>query len=120
VSFIRTFPHIHMGEDASGRTVTADGRRLQFTSVIADIECGTVPLDAMDNPASVGLRWSDDRGRTFGNTVLQSLGAPGQYLTEPKWLGLGIARDRVFEINYSVAGPAALNGAWVDARVLAS
>jgi hypothetical protein len=120
ISFIRTFPHISEGLDSSGRLVTADGKRLKFNSFIADIECGTVPLDASGAPARIGLRWSDDRGRTFGNTVLQSLGAPGQYLTEPKWLGMGIARDRVFELSYSVAAPAALNGAWVDAEVLAS
>jgi len=31
---------------------------------------------------------------------------------------MGVARDRVFEISHSIAGPAALNGAWIDAEVL--
>jgi hypothetical protein len=30
-----------------------------------------------------------------------------------------MARDRVFELSHSISGPAALNGAWVEASVLA-
>ena len=95
-----------------------DGRRLQFTAFRADMECGTGPLDATGQPAKVSLRWSDDRGRTFGNALLQNAGSPGEYLTQPQWLGMGVARDRIFEISHNIAGPAALNGAWVDAEVL--
>ena len=70
----------------------------------------------------MSLRWSDDRGRTFGQAVNQVFGHSGEYLTQPQWRNLGIARDgyRVFELGYSASGPAALNGAWVDAQVLAS
>jgi len=66
------------------------------------------------------LRWSDDRGKTFGNAVLQSTGRLGEYATYPQWQSLGVARDRVWEISHSLTGPAALQGAWVDAEVLQS
>jgi hypothetical protein len=119
IVFTRSFPHIGAARIAGGGNMAeTDGRRLQFSAFRADMECGTAPLDASGRPATVSLRWSDDRGRTFGNAMLQQAGAPGEYLTQPQWLGMGIARDRIFELSHNIAGPAALNGAWVDAEVL--
>lgn len=119
IVFIRSFPHIGAARQAGGTgMMEIDGRRLQFSAFRADMECGTAPLDANGQPAQVSLRWSDDRGFSFGNAVLQQAGAPGEYLTQPQWLGMGVARDRIFEISHNIAGPAALNGAWVDAEVL--
>lgn len=115
----RTFPHIGAARMmGTMQEMVNDGRRLQFSAFRADIESGMGPVDVSGNPATVTLRWSDDRGRTFGTDVLQSNGLPGEYLTQPQWLGLGIARDRIFEVSHQIAGPAALNGAWVDCEVL--
>lgn len=119
-TYIRTFPHVTAGFDTQGRPQSADGKRVQFNKFLADIECGQAPLDALGNVATVGLRWSDDRGRTFNETVLMATEQPGNYLTQPQWRGIGIARDRVFELSYSIAGPAALNSAWLEALVLPS
>lgn len=122
ISCIRGFPHIMTGiKQVNGQEVPvlADGKQMEFQSFMADIGVGDAPSDVPGKAAQVGLRWSDDRGRTWGNAVLQSNGLPGQYITRPTWQGgLGQARDRVFELSYSFAGPAALNGAWVNARVL--
>lgn len=116
---IRSFPHIGRARLAGGnQLIDIDGNRVQFAGFRADIECGLGPVGIDSLPAQVSLRWSDDRGRTWGSEVLQSSGQPGEYLTQPQWLGLGIARDRVFEISHSIAGPAALNGAWISAEVL--
>jgi hypothetical protein len=116
---VRTFPHIGQARMAgSQQLVETDGKRLQFSGFRADFECGLGPVGIDGLPAQISLRWSDDRGRTFGNAILQSSGFPGEYLTQPQWLGMGIARDRVFELSHSIAGPAALNGAWIDAEVL--
>lgn len=115
----RTFPHIGQARmQGAMQEMVNDGRRLQFSAFRADIESGMAPVDINGNPPTVTLRWSDDRGRTFGTDVLQTNGATGEYLTQPQWLGLGIARDRIFEVSHMIAGPAALNGAWVDAEVL--
>lgn len=118
ISFIRTFPHIvdvdlSFGQPGLTRPVSLDGKRVQFQSFAADLECGNGPLDANGDPALVTLRWSDDKGKTFQQDQLQSSGAPGEWLTQPLWRGLGIARDRIFELEYNIAGEAALNGAWV-------
>ena len=116
---VRTFPRIGQARMAgSGQMIPTDGKRLQFSAFRADLETGLGPVGIDGLPAQVSLRWSDDRGRTYGNDVLQSSGFPGEYLTQPQWLGMGIARDRIFELSHSIAGPAALNGGWVDAEVL--
>lgn len=69
---------------------------------------------AQVGPPLIYLRWSDDRGRTFGNPVPQSLGAQGQYLSQPQWNRLGRARDRVFEVYGVIPGKFAIQGAWLD------
>lgn len=121
VTCIRSFPHIGIGAPSRALfvpPVAANGRRMQFSAFYADMEVGTSPGAVGLLPPQVSLRWSTDRGRTWGNAVLQSAGKLGEYLTEPTWRAEGIARDMVFELSHSIPGPAALNGAWVEAQVL--
>lgn len=103
ISRIRTFPHL-----------IEDGSRVTYMSFIADIQVGTLAGSVAANPPMISLRWSDDRGATFGNAVEQSLGSEGQYLTSVKWNKLGMARDRVFELSWSAAMNTALQGAFVE------
>jgi hypothetical protein len=122
---IRGFPHLtagqlNLGAKGLDRPVPWSGERVQVTKFVANLECGNGPLDANGNPAAVILRWSTDRGKTFGQDVLQSSGAPGEWLTQPQWLQQGIARDFVFELQHSINGEAALSGAWIEAKVLDS
>jgi hypothetical protein len=100
---VRGFPHI------SG----ADGNRVLFRQFIADMEVGNgLPGDSAE--PEIRLRWSDDRGRSWGNAVTNSLGKAGEYLTSIQWQRLGYARERVFELSWSAPVKTALNGAWVD------
>jgi hypothetical protein len=62
----------------------------------------------------VSLRWSDDRGHSYGSPVTQQMGAVGQYRTSLQWQRLAVARDRVFELSWSVPCRTALQGAWID------
>lgn len=106
---IRSFPHL-----------VSNQNRVTYQRFVADMETGTddytVTGDGTStaSPPQVNLRWSDDRGKTYGNYVQQSLGALGQYITSMQWRRLGYARDRVFEISWSVPTATALNGAWVE------
>jgi hypothetical protein len=100
---IRSFPHL-----------VDQQKRVSYNQFTADMETGTDDSTQVSAPPKVSLRWSDDRGRSYGNYVQQSLGALGQYLTSISWNRLGIARDRVFEISWSVPTKTALNGAWID------
>jgi hypothetical protein len=101
---VRSFPHIG----------GADGNRVMFRQFIADMEVGDgLPDDSAD--PEIRLRWSDDRGRSWGNPVVGTIGKVGEYLTSIQWQRLGYARDRVFELSWSAPVKTALNGAWVDA-----
>ena len=80
------------------------------------MEVGTIQ-DPSDDP-QVNLRWSDDRGVSFGNGLQQSLGHSGDYKTIPSWNRLGMARDRVFELSWTAPAATALNGAYVDVEKL--
>lgn len=71
------------------------------------------PVTYVTGPPLVSLRWSDTRGVTWGNPVTQSLGATGEYLTQPSWNNLGYARDRVFEVFWDFPMPVSLQGAWL-------
>jgi hypothetical protein len=61
------------------------------------------------------LRWSDTRGKSWGNAIKTSLGKEGEYLTSLQFQRLGMARDRVFELSWSAPVKTALLGAWVQA-----
>lgn len=62
----------------------------------------------------ISLRWSDDRGHVYGSPVTQDIGEAGEYLTSLQWQRLSYARDRVFELSWSVPMRTALLGAWID------
>lgn len=109
---IRSFPHI-----------VKDQKRITYTNLIADMEVGTEDMTTDGSqsglvlyPPVVSLRMSDDRGRTFGTAINQTMGALGQYLTSIKYSRLGIARDRVFELSWSSPTATALNGVWIDTQ----
>ena len=116
ITCVRTFPHIGAGVGPTGQMIEYDGHRMMVTAFAADFEAGNSDLAFPSQ--EISLRWSTDRGRTFGNYVLQEAGAQGDYLVQPIWRDLGISRDPVFEISHSINGPAALNGAWIDVKVL--
>jgi hypothetical protein len=100
---VRGFPHM-----------IADGKRVIYRQFIADMQVGTTEAPGS---AIVSLRWSDDRGASWGNAIQGSLGATGEYLTSIQFQRLGMARDRVFELSWSEPIPTALNGAFIDTKV---
>lgn len=105
VHYVRTVPHLSEISGPSG-PMTTDGNVVTVSQIKIDMECGTV------NGATVALRWSRDRGRTWSTDLLQSTGNVGEYQTQPMWNINARARDIVFEIEWKY-GPAALNGVWL-------
>ncbi len=107
ISRIRSFPHL-----------VNDSDRVVYKSFTADMDVGndTGEDDGsdQDNPPMVSLRWSDTKGKSWGNRLQQSLGAAGEYLTSIQWNRLGLARDRVFELSWSARCKTALQGAWIE------
>lgn len=103
ITFIRTFPHI-----------LNDGKRLTYREFIIDMQTGEGLPTQTSDPLTVRLRWSDDRGKTFGNSLEKAFGTAGAYLTSLSFPRLGMARDRVFEVSWSAPVNTALNGCWLD------
>lgn len=107
--FVRRF--IHM--------IGPEFQRVIYKNASANIEPGTsskpVGSEDADDEPEIFLSWSDDRGRTFNTPLSQSLGRQGQYLTDPQWNRLGMARDRVFELSWNGPVITSLNGAFVEA-----
>jgi glycine cleavage system regulatory protein len=101
IVWIRTFPHM-----------TNNNEKITYNSFDLDAEVGTIQ-DQEENPL-VSLSWSDDKGVTYGNPVMQSMGKTGQYWTVPSWNRLGQARDRVFKVSGSADMLTAINGAFID------
>jgi hypothetical protein len=109
----RGFPHL-----------VNDGKRVLYARMIADMATGlgddlTGGFDAYFPPL-VSLRYSDDHGKSWGNPVLLSMGAGGDYARSMLATQLGMARDRVFELFWSGEALTALNGAFIEAIPLAS
>lgn len=98
----RGFPHL-----------VSDGRKVSYPAFRADMETGNWAPNAT---LTIYLRWSDNRGRTWGNPLAQvsPAGVDAGTLFQPQWRQLGMARDRVFELFWSDAVPTALQGAWLD------
>lgn len=90
--------------------------RIVYNSFDADIEVATTDIDDPDLEPMMTLYWSDDRGRTYGNGIEQGFGLQGQYLTTVSWNRLGMARDRVFKLEWSVALKTSLLGGFAEVK----
>jgi hypothetical protein len=99
----RSFPHITQSNDRS-----------IHTNLILAMEVGNEMSTDTDDQHMVSLRWSDDAGRSYGNAVLQTLGATGGYDTSIQFTRLGLARDRVYEASWSAPVKTVLQGAYLD------
>lgn len=104
-----TFPHL-----------VNDGKRQIYRSLQCDMATGLIEDGETADPPQIGLSWSDDKGYSYGNTVMQSMGATGQYIASVQWNRLGLARDRVFKLEWSANTNTALNGAWINAEACAT
>lgn len=114
ISRIRSMPHL-----------VEDLNRVFYTNLLVDLEVGmdTGTVDGADistKPPMISLRWSDNRGVSYGNRVEQSAGAIGQYLKSVQFRRLGMARDRVFEVSWSFPAKTSLNGVIVTTQSSAS
>lgn len=87
---------------------------VRVTSLTSESPCTAAvfsPSFAAVGP-SLGLRWSDTRGQTFGEPVPQEF--RDDPLWQPQWNRTGMARDRVFELFWTAARKTALNGAFIE------
>lgn len=95
-------------------SVDDNSDRMRYREFIANMEVGNGT--GTYDPVPVFLRWSDTRGKSWGNAISTSLGLEGEYLKSLQYQRLGMARDRVFELSWSAPVKTALLGAWVQAE----
>jgi hypothetical protein len=98
---VRTFPHM-----------TDNNDKITYKSFDCDLQPGTI-TDQEDDP-QISLSWSDNKGKSYGNPVMQSLGKTGDYQAVPSWNRLGMARDRVFKLSWSTNNDMSLNGGFIE------
>ena len=126
ITCIRTFPHVDDNNvRISTNTFEADMEpgesQISSPNVNTTSDFGSdfgsdfdnTNLNLLDISEKIYLSWSDDKGRTYGNPVGQTLGYKGKYLTTLMWNRLGQARDRVFKIEFSINCKTALNGGFI-------
>lgn len=99
----RGFPHL-----------VNDGKRISYSSFIADMEPATGDGEGVGAGRQVMLRWSDTRGKSWGDPIQLEFGATGEFERSLLARRLGMARDRVFELFWSFPSQTALNGAWIE------
>lgn len=83
---------------------------------------GVTSLTCIETPPSNGdvnlnLRWSDDGGANWSNTIQQTMGATGQYATDIQFRRLGYARNRVVELSWSNDLATALTGMMIQYEI---
>lgn len=116
ITYLRTFPHLMLGTDPrSGQGSPSNGHIVQHERFAINAECGNASPGVVPK---FMLRWSDDRGKSWGNAIPLVAGAQGEYDARPDARALGQAMDRVYELSWTFAGQVALNGAWVEGKVL--
>lgn len=88
------------------------GFRMSALSVI------TIP--SMESDSSVSMRVSFDKGASFGNARLQSMGATGEYYTNLQWRRLGYGRSIVVSLDWSSPRPCALANLYIQTQTEAT
>lgn len=124
---VRSFPH-----------VVADGNRISISRILADVGVGDIEGYATEDVTVSDFNWdfnndfgatpstliapriflrvSRNKGKSYGTAIERRMGSTGQYNTWPRWAPIGISRDFVFELSWSINGPAALNGVFYEPK----
>lgn len=82
---------------------------------MSDLTVITIP--SMESDTSVSMRVSFDKGATFGNARLQSMGQTGQYYTNLQWRRLGYGRSIVVSLDWSSPRPTALANLYIQTSI---
>lgn len=86
-----------------------DLNRMNFSEFILDVQVGNLEIE---NP-KIYLRYSNDGGNTWTNYLDKSLGEKGDYIKRVRWLRLGQARERVWEISCTDNIKLCIKGAYI-------
>lgn len=100
--------------DFAAGTLSGSGELNQELSPWSSgFDAGFGPLTVNEAPM-LNMRCSKDGGGTWGNYRRKPLFSAGHYRTMPRWRGLGMARDWVFEASWSAPMATILQAAYVE------
>lgn len=91
----------HIIRVATGTSFHSEGRKVFFSRLTAEFECGVGLVSGQGSDPTVWLTWSNDGGRTSGNDAQAGIGKIGQYRRRVEYRRLGSARERVFRLQWS-------------------
>lgn len=87
------------------------GQRIEWSRFILDMDVGEMANTLVSNESRISLRYSDDRGKTWGNPRTCGIGSTGEFKRSVLFTQLGQGRWRVFEVFWDLPLFTALNGA---------
>ena len=97
-----------------------ENQRIYYSAFELDLEPGLGlanglgPDNDRGNNPQVGLRYSNDGGKTWGPEIFRSAGKIGEYGTRVRWNRMGQGRRRVFEVVVSDPIPWKLTNAYLQ------
>lgn len=97
--------------------LTVEQQWIFFQQLQIFLEVGLGTVSGQGQNPMLMLRWSDDGGKTWGNTHSVSAGVMGAYQTRAIWRRLGRSRNRVFELVVSDPVPWRLIDAFMAVAV---
>ncbi len=74
---------------------------ISFMQLDCQVGVGTLTGNPEDINPLVSVRWSDDQGNTWSNSLQRSLGTVGNYNHRVFWNRGGKTRARIFELDFS-------------------
>jgi hypothetical protein len=97
-----------------GPVIQSENRPIKFIAFELDMEPGLGAVSGQGSEPVVGLRYSNNAGKTWGPELFRDAGALGKYETRVRWERMGQARRRVFEVTVSDPIPYRLTNAYLD------
>lgn len=97
--------------------IQVQNKRVEHSRIVFDMDSGSI-LDHLTtaNAPIISMKYSDDRGRSWGNPRTYNIGSTGQFNRSVLFTQLGQSRNRVYELFWDMPGFTALNGGdvWIE------
>jgi hypothetical protein len=105
----------------TSESLSAGPNWIHFDRVELDLDVGVGLITGQGSDPQIGLRYSDDGGKTWGTTYFRGVGKIGETRKRVPFTRHGRSRNRVYQLTYSDPTPFAFYGAWInEEQVLAA
>lgn len=89
-------------------------QRIAFREFQLDLDVGKPFFMNYSTTGKIGLRYSNDGGKTWSSYIYVDLAKNGEYLKRIIWRRLGMSRNRVWEVSQSDPIPVT----WISANII--